>query len=392
MSVWKKVVTSYVDNTGAAISDTIEEPDPTDPTGQRLQRMHLAGLVTGVQFMAQDEETGTIDVSIPATTLESSDPATWGDVEVFPTSPSVASEKRRVAWWRLTFNDGKTLDTAEFLWLVQPHGVAATGTAQPTMICQAWATNADIARYTPAAEDADYTPWLIEASEILYALSAEQFPGICRRVVRPIAQSCGCWQVLSRGHIVLNWEWIGSQWWAENMASQPGCGMLSQVRLAGGVVAINNVKIGGVVVDPTTYRVDQGEWLVRLHDPVTGQPQAWPACQDLSLADDQPGTFSVDYNWGAMPPLTGIRAAAALAWQLYLAENPTGREKCQLPAGWTSVSRQGVTLTRDRQTQFPVESGLVEIDGFLGTYNPGRLSRQPTVYSRDVQPYAQRYG
>lgn len=266
----------------------------------------------------------------------------------------------------------------------------------PTVgVCTPWATNTDIAGYTPAGDTTDYTSWLAEASELLYALSGRQFPGICTRTVRPITNACRHnFQILEgSGHIVAppDWSW-GIGGWSWGTTYGYGCGMIPAVRLAGYVQAVTAVRISGVTVDPASYRVDQHEWLVRLTDPATGQNPGWPLCQNIALPDDAAGTFAVDYQWGRMPPQSGVRAAATLAWQLYLADNPT-RQQCRLPAGWTSIARQGITITRSQVEKLATEgSGIVGIDSFLNTVNPNGLDRAPAVYSRDVPPYGQRTG
>lgn len=355
--------------------------------------VHLTGAITGVRLQAQDEATGTTVIDAPAVNVETADPATYGRVEYATQAADTLTPRTLVCWWRVTRTDGVVYDTPEFLWVIQSHGVAAGTPVTSSLICSAWATNADVARYTPASLDEDYTPWLVEASEQLYLLSAQQFPGTCRTTVRPTGGRCGCFQVLSRGHIVPSWDWVGDRWYAENAAwSVPGCGNLSSVRLAGNVQTVHAVTISGAVVDPATYRVDQHEWLVRLNDPVTGERLTWPACQDLAAPDTGPGSFTVDYSWGAQPPLSGVKAAAALAWQLYLAENPQGKHKCRLPAGWTSITRQGITVTKDSGEKFPQGSGIPDIDAFLTTVNPKGLDRPPLVYSPDVQAYARRVG
>lgn len=388
-----KVIRTYVANTAAVISDTITEPDPTDESGNRMQRKHLTGAVSRVDFMAMNEDTGTVDVNAQASVDETGDPATYGNVSLTPPSGAITAERRRIGWWRLTFLSGDVLDTPEFVWLVVPHGVSSEAVVAPTGVCSAWATNEDVARYTTGGVDEDFASWLVEASELLYILSGRQFPGVCTQTVRPHRQGCGCWQVLSRGHIVAPLDWIGGYWRAESdLYTQFGCGMQQAVRLAGYVQAVSRVRIGGVVVDPATYRVDLNEWLVRITDPSTGNP-GWPACQNLSLPSGAAGTFDVDYTWGHTIPLAGVRAAAILAYQLYLNDNPQGRQKCALPAGWTSISRQGVTISRGQIQKLATEgTGIVGIDAFISSANPGGVDRPPAVYSRDVQPYARRIG
>lgn len=388
-----RTVSTYIGNTAYPLADVIEQPNDDGI----LEPMPLTGVVSEIRLMAQNPETGVVVIDQVAMNAETSDPATIGMVEYTPADGDVAAEKRYIAWWRITLAaTGKVADTPEFQWFIIPHGVHAPGVSDPTGVCTAWASNVDIETYTPLALDEDFTPWLIEASELLYILSARQFPGVCSQTVRPIRNSCGCWQVLSRGHVVypVQWDWIAGYWRAENEAFQQiGCGALSSVRLSGYVRAINSVKIGGVIVDPTTYRVDDHERLVRLTDPVTGQNPGWPACQDLTLPADAPGTFEVDYDWGRSPPIAGVRAAATLAWQLYLNDNPRGKEKCKLPAGWTSITRQGITITRSQVQKLATDgTGIVGIDAFLSTANPNGLDREPAVYSRDIQPFAPRIG
>src|SRR5207247_1889627 len=125
------------------------------------------------------------------------------------------------------------------------------------------------------------------------------------------------------------------------------CRPLSQIKLAGYPVReVSEVKIDGDVVDPSGYRLDGWRYLVRLDDP--GPPlvhRRWPRCQNLALADDQPGTFSVSYSFGLDPPLIAVQAAAELACQLLKAcASGSGAGSSVLPVGVARVSRQGITL------------------------------------------------
>src|SRR5438128_508567 len=84
------------------------------------------------------------------------------------------------------------------------------------------------------------------------------------------------------------------------MSVPGGCGCLSTVRLSGYPVReVSEVKIDGDVVDPSEYRLDGWQDLVRMDDP--GPPvrkRRWPHSQNLALDDDQPNTFSVTYSHG----------------------------------------------------------------------------------------------
>jgi hypothetical protein len=385
-----ETITRYVGETKpftTQLTEPVENPISGVVTDTPLV---LTGLVSQVRFMAQDVDTGAI-IDHPAIIDETpGNDASIGTVHYTPMSGEVASAAEWVQWWRLIMAaDGSTQDTGETLIRIRAHGIPTEGVVTPVGVCAAWATNEDVVRYAEGSGvDTDYEPWLVEASEILYALSGRRFANGCPRTVRPArTDACGCFQVLSRGHLVypLSWEWLGGHWCAENGVTS-GCGILQQVELPGYVRDVASVKLSGVTVDPATYRVDRNRYLVRVTDPATGQNAGWPLCQDLSLADDQPGTFTVTYHWGRTPPLAGVRAAALLAFQLWLADN-RGNDACALPAGWTSVTRQGITVSRPAAQRVPTEgTGIVGIDSFLQTYNPTGLIQEPLVYSPDVTP------
>ena len=61
----------------------------------------------------------------------------------------------------------------------------------------------------------------------------------------------------------------------------------------------------------------------------------------MTLADTEPDTFSVTYLNGY--PVDGLGAYAAGVLAMEFAKACTGG-KCRLPAGVTSVARQGVSL------------------------------------------------
>jgi hypothetical protein len=260
-----------------------------------------------------------------------------------------------------------------------------SGARTSTGPCQAWVDSQDVAGQAGNPVDANDVPvdliqYAIEASEILYMLSGKQFPGTCEKTVRPpcATDRFGCsTQVLSRGHLI---NWDGSTW----NGSPCGCQALSRVLLSGYPVwEITQVKIDGVVVDPSEYRLDDYRWLIRKGDPVTGAANRWPACQRLDLDDTENGTFAVTYKFGAEPPLIGKAAAAELAAQLYKAAN--GQE-CSLPSGTTRVVRQGIVIELLAFSAWGLQdgiwrTGLKAVDAFLNTYNPTNARRRPVFWS-----------
>jgi hypothetical protein len=244
----------------------------------------------------------------------------------------------------------------------------------------------------------DMTQYAIEASQVLYELSARLFAGQCEKTVRPcVNRWCG-FQVLSRGHIVdYGWEmgWNGWGWWGWDAWNQGcGCTPLSRVLLSGYPVReITEVKIDGAVIPADEYRLDERRWLTRMAD-ADGNVQLWPACQRWDLPDTESGTFSVTYRYGQDPPITGIHAAAQLGCELYRA--CTGGD-CVLPSGATRVTRQGVTIERGGFTQWGYKqntwmTGLSLVDTFLNSYNKAGLMRRPSVWSPSGPKYARPVG
>ncbi|MFL5309679.1 MAG: hypothetical protein ACJ79H_04405 [Myxococcales bacterium] len=234
----------------------------------------------------------------------------------------------------------------------------------------------------------------LEASMALFEISGRQFTGLCGPVtVRPCRGSCGCWGSAAAGP----WYWssapygFGWAWgWRNECGDRCGCEPMSRVKLAGYPVReIVEVKIDGVVVDPASYRLDRWRYLTRMDDP--GPPvvrRHWPSCQNMSLEDDQPGTFSVSYRYGVDPPQLGRDAAAELGCQLYL--QCADSDSCLLPEGTTKVDREGITIERGLLANWfdPTKpTGLPRLDTFLKAYWATRGRRRPMTFSPDVPPF-----
>jgi hypothetical protein len=268
------------------------------------------------------------------------------------------------------------------------------------MLCSPWIDEADVAECCAALSDSGSAGSALMAqaaqmaTEILYHLSGSRFGGVCTATVRPCSDPCRCgWgQVLASGHVVGFEDYTG-RWWNEYGRSC-GCGRLSRVKLAGYPVQdISEVKIDGIAITPSSadaeYRLDEKKYLTRLADPNTPNllPRWWPGCQRLDVDDTQIGTFSITYTYGEDPPEAGVAAARELACQLSLAM--ACHDDCQLPQGVTQIVRQGVSFQRAQIDMFGKgRTGLVLVDAFLGSINPGGLRRPPSVWSPDVQRFA----
>lgn len=281
--------------------------------------------------------------------------------------------------------------------------------------CSSWINGDDVANQGKGVPGIGSDTWLLDqvafaASDLLYSLSARQFPGVCERTVRPYPEACNCWSnSASLGLGPWAWAWYGGWggagwgWYGGNEGGAPfiGCGALSTVRLAGYPVRqILEVKIGGEIlpeIDTDTgypnWRLDGRRNLIRCGSP--GPPQQdnfWPACQDMSMPDTVPGTFSIKYTWGADVPLLGRMAAAQLARELWAAENGSA---CALPTKVTKVVRAGLTLERVvpiAQMLREGSTGLQLVDAFIAAYNPAGLRGRSAVWSPDVQQMARRQG
>lgn len=246
--------------------------------------------------------------------------------------------------------------------------------------CEPWATEDDL-----CAPCADYESqlsaqfgWALQAaSDVLFRLSGRQFPGLCSTTVRPCGMRAGDAAPPER-----HWRSMGVCGCAGDRC---GCG-LSRIDLGGGpIVSVDEVRVDGVAIDPTRYRVDGWRWLVRLPD-ADGKRRTWPTWQRLDRDDTEDETFSVTYTYGRTPPELGVRAAAALACELAMACNPSTVGDCRLPRKVQTIVRQGVTVVMSPTDFLNAEglTGLVEVDLFLRAYNPQRITRRASVFSPDT--------
>lgn len=269
--------------------------------------------------------------------------------------------------------------------------------------CEDWCLPEDVVACCSAEIGSDLAVLedsVTAASELLYALSGRQFTGTCSQSVRPHSDSCGCWPYnllpgLSVGAPQYPagaggwgpWGWWGSGWGWGGVGC--GCAPVSQALLVGyPVIEISEVKIDGVVLDPSEYRLDENRWLTRMAD-ADGNPQWWPGCQRLDLPDTELHTWSATYVYGIAPPELGRQAAAQLACEIY--KSCSGGE-CATPVGTVQKTRQGVTVQMvpflawgRRESQWATGLGLVDM--FLSAYNPAGLRRRPTVWSPDGPRY-----
>lgn len=250
--------------------------------------------------------------------------------------------------------------------------------------CTDWISGDDVADCcsVETSSGAIFDEVAATAQEVLFELSGRQFAGECSKTVRPCRTNCGCgWQILSRGHIVGPWDlgYWSPYWYCDDMAC--GCMPISQVKLSGYPVReITEILIDGVAIAATEYRLDKNRYVTRTDN------GKWPGCQNMTLANTEVGTWSIEYTYGADVPSLGISAAAQLACELYKA---CQGQDCALPTGVTRITRQGVTVEKLAFTSWAFQrstrgslirgwrTGMPLVDLFLATYNPDGYKRRP---------------
>lgn len=138
------------------------------------------------------------------------------------------------------------------------------------------------------------------------------------------------------------------------------------------------VTVEGLELDPSAWVLVDGYRLIRVGS-------YWPCCQDLSLPDGGPGTWSIAHSIGIDPPPLGRLAAREMAIQLALYHS--GRDS-KLPKGTSSVTRSGISIElkhpQRRNGGEPGTSGLPTVELFLDAVNPNRQRQAPLVLSPDT--------
>lgn len=258
-------------------------------------------------------------------------------------------------------------------------------------ICTPWINGTDIATHSPAVSSVDSAVLdraAADASDFLFALSGRKFPGACEAVIRPTARP-RAWSLRSWSDYLSSLSGVGysSTWGTCGGDGADACFSPPQVDL--GVYPVRGivqVKIDGQVIPANEYEVRDMRTLVRMRSTASAVPTVrwgWPTCQDLSLPDTEPNTFSVTVQYGEDPPDIGRSAASALGAEFAKARS---NQQSRLPARLTSITRQGVTMAVLDPMQFLDNglTGIYEADLFIRAINPGKQVSRPRVYSPDI--------
>jgi hypothetical protein len=216
------------------------------------------------------------------------------------------------------------------------------------------------------------------AANTLRSLTLGQVGG-CPVTVRPCSAGCdqGLHQI--RGtfvpHINMAGVWVNTVCGCGN-SSPCSCGALQEVVLPGPVGYVDEVRIDGVVLDPSAYRVDNLNRLVRTDG------AAWPSCQDMAAPLTEDGTFGITYLNSIPVGVTGAYVAGVLATEYAAA---CSGKTCRLPKGVTQIVRQGITMEVRIDMFEDGLTGIREVDAYTAKWNPNRLRTRPTVYSPDLR-------
>jgi hypothetical protein len=224
---------------------------------------------------------------------------------------------------------------------------------------------------------------ILAASEYLNAITGFQFPGICESTVRPCNGSewGGIWAWAPIPFVLPEGVW---PFWGAGCGCFGGCECCGPTAFSLGhipVVSITEVKLDGVVLTEDVDYVVVGDLLARLNPDNPTAPAYWPSCQNIAAPDDEEGTFSVTYAWGASPPALGFLAAADLACVLVKAE--CGDTACEPVQNMVRRTAGGTTIelispTGDIRTQLPNSVKM-----FVDAYGPAVPSmRQPPKLRR----------
>lgn len=239
------------------------------------------------------------------------------------------------------------------------------------------------------------------ASDYLWARTGRRLGPSCPVTVRPCRKSCfegyGYSRWLNQGQgLQQTGGWIPYLVDGEfrnatlcGCAQECHCGPeLCEVRLPGPVFDITNVTIDGLTVDSATYRVDDGQYLVRINDLSSGEETSlcWPSCQDMTLREANPGTFSVTYRTGLN--LSGLATLAVTQLTAHLLRGCAGGCGCGASTrqNLSRLSRQGVDLefVDAQEVLSDGRTGIEWVDHFISSQNPYGLGSQMRVLSPDA--------
>lgn len=241
------------------------------------------------------------------------------------------------AWeavWYGTINGSPVQDEDGFTVVVAGSISTPDSSGSETGACADWITWAQVVAFgCDATVDATIQDLILSAvSNRLYDASCRQY-GLCEATARPVP----C---------------------CRHRRTFCSCGLYPYITLGRDpIVEITSVLIDGVALAPSAYRVDDFERLVRLDG------DRWPFCNDLSVADDAAGAFTVSWTYGLAVPPEGVIAACLLACS-YAHEIA---DTCGPPQNADQINREGVTIILNSKSK----TGIKFVDDWIDSFNCG---------------------
>jgi hypothetical protein len=231
-----------------------------------------------------------------------------------------------------------------------------------TSCCTEWATTAP-AIQTRAAAMAWATLKLLTGGRL----------GSCAVTMRPcLSEPCNeCTASAWMTPQIVGGCWVNSVCGGDRCSCQALC----EVIFPGPVAEIVNVSLDGITIDDSLFRIDNGNRLVRMDG------GCWPSCQQLGFPLGTFCTFGITYVPGIKPDTSALLAAGILACEF--AKSCSG-VKCRLPAGATTVARQGVVIEMSNEMWPGGFTGIREVDAVISVINPNGLTKPSSVWSPDL--------
>lgn len=159
-----------------------------------------------------------------------------------------------------------------------------------------------------------------QASDILAQMTQGRYLGRATVKIRPCRE--GCWDACP-------------------------CCDLDGVPLWGPDPVVTQVKIDGVVLDPTSYTIHQTRSTWRLVRVAVGQrPDSWPSWQTLWQPDTETQTFSITFTYG--PRVDWLVEQAAIELSCYFA-NVDHKKKNALPKGTVSMNYNSTSVSLEER-------------------------------------------
>ena len=224
------------------------------------------------------------------------------------------------------------------------------------------------------------------ASSFLWAATGRRF-GVCPVTVRPSQAKIGEGLAYQAFPVAPGLGGLGQpggpflfagRWFNSGCVSACCGNSACAVVLRGPVATVEEVLVGDEVIPASAYRVDvtSGAYLL-----VRIDGECWPACQNFTADEGEPGSFVVTYGLGVPLPVALQVATALLACEY--AKGLSGGP-CKLPSKMTQLTRQGVTVELEPPEPVDGRTGIREVDDVITSLNPGKRQRPPVLLSPDL--------